>query len=139
VASDRYLVDSSIWIRLFRKRLNQQMAAKVDAILAERRAATNGFIRLEIVSGAGTEKEYRESLDNLSALTQLEITDSTWTRAARLGYDLRRKGLPNQSSDLLIATSAIEHDAVLMHADADFDLIAQHSDLKVESYAAVAD
>lgn len=134
-----YLIDSSIWIRLFRKRLNQDMADRVDRLLAERLAAVNGFIGLEVVSGANNEREYKQSGDNLAALQQLTISESTWTRAARLGYDLRRRGLPNRSADLLIAASAIEHGAVLMHADTDFDRIAEHSELKVESYASIAD
>jgi hypothetical protein len=130
-----YLVDSSIWVRVFRKRVPQQIAARLDDLLAERAVAVNGFIRLEVVSGANTEDEFTESAANLSALKQFEVSDSTWNRAARLGYDLRRKGLPNLSADLLIAASAIEHEAILVHADRDFDRIAEHTDLRVESFA----
>ena len=130
-----YLVDSSVWIRLFRRSPPKNMAERVDDLLERQVAATNGLITVEIVSGATNEKEFADSSATLGALHQLSLNDRTWSRAARLGYDLRRRGLTCLTPDLVIAASAIEHGAVLVHADADFDRIAANSGLAVESFA----
>ena len=130
-----YLVDSSVWIRLFRRSPPKNMAERVDDLLERQVAATNGLITVEIVSGATNEKEFADSSATLGALHQLSLNDRTWSRAARFGYDLRRRGLTCLTPDLIIAASAIEHGAVLVHADADFDRIAANSGLAVESFA----
>jgi predicted nucleic acid-binding protein len=111
------------------------MAERVDDLLERQVAATNGLITVEIVSGATNEKEFADSSATLGALHQLSLNDRTWSRASRLGYDLRRRGLTCLTPDLIIAASAIEHGAVLVHADADFDRIAANSGLAVESFA----
>jgi len=135
VSEHIYLVDSSVWIRLFRRSPPKDMAERVDDLLERQVAATNGLITVEIVSGATNEKEFADSSATLGALHQLSLNDRTWYRAARLGYDLRRRGLTCLTPDLIIAASAIEHGAVLVHADADFDRIAANSGLAVESFA----
>jgi len=135
VSDHIYLVDSSVWIRLFRRSPPKDMAERVDDLLERQVAATNGLITVEIVSGATNEKEFADSSATLGALHQLSLNDRTWSRAARLGYDLRRRGLTCLTPDLIIAASAIEHGAVLVHADADFDRIAANSGLAVESFA----
>lgn len=111
------------------------MASRVDEILQQGSAATNGLIRLEIVSGARNEREFEDYSETLNALIQLAIDDRTWAQAARLGYRLRRQGLTVHSPDLIVAACALEHAAVLVHADADFDRIAANSGLAVESFA----
>jgi predicted nucleic acid-binding protein len=110
------------------------MAERVDDILERQVTATNGLITVEIVSGAKNEKEFADSSATLGALHQLSLNDRTWSRAARLGYDLRRRGLTCLTPDLIVSASAMEHDAVLIHADADFDRIASNSELRVESF-----
>lgn len=52
--------------------------------------------------------------------------------AARIYFDCRRKGLTVRSSiDCLIAQIALENDAVLLHAERDFDVIARVRSLKI--------
>ena len=131
-----YLLDSSIWIRVLRAALPPAMGDRVTALLGRRIVAINGVIKLEILSGARTEKEFRDYSARFDALHQFEIRAETWSRAGRLGYDLRRRGLTGSTVDLIIAASAIEHDAVLLHADADFDRIADNSGLQTESFVA---
>jgi len=97
--------------------------------------STNGVLKLEILSGAHNQQEFQDYSARFDALHQLVIHDATWHAAAKLGYDLRRQGVPCLTPDLIIAASAIEHDAVLVHADADFDRIAANADLRVESFA----
>ena len=108
---------------------------RVRAILAQRGAATNEAIKLELLVGCRTAEEYKSLGDRLVGILQLPVRTSTWKAAAALGFRLRRGGLVVSFPDLIIAASAIEHDAVLLHADRDFDRIAANSDLRVESHA----
>jgi predicted nucleic acid-binding protein len=56
----------------------------------------------------------------------LETSDDTWTAAARIYFDMRRKGLTiNSPIDCCIAQLAVEHGALLLHRDDDFVNIAK--------------
>jgi predicted nucleic acid-binding protein len=85
--------------------------------------------------GCRTPQEYAVNDQRFRGLIQLPIEPFVWEAAAGLGYALRRRGVTTALPDLLVAASALEHDAIVVHADADFDKIAEHSDLRVESYA----
>jgi predicted nucleic acid-binding protein len=135
VTEHLHLIDSSIWVKLFRRGPDPNLAARVDELLTDRRVATNGLIQLEVVSGSRNETQFADFSSVLAALVQLAIDDATWSLACRLGYELRRQGFLVGSPDLIIAASAIAHDAVLLHADSDFDRIAANTKLLVESYA----
>jgi hypothetical protein len=85
--------------------------------------------------GARDVSNYQELATGLGTLPLLPITAERWQEAARLGFELRvHHGLSFPSADLLIAAVAIAHDATLIHRDSDFDLIAKHTALRVESY-----
>lgn len=73
--------------------------------------------------------------DALAGLVYLPTVRRTWDLAVDLGFDPRREGIVVATSDLLIAASAIEHGAVLVHADSGFERIAARSDLRTEGYA----
>jgi predicted nucleic acid-binding protein len=130
-----HLVDSSVWIVLLRApRGHPQLADRVDALLAAGTAATAGIIRLEVLRGARGEAEL-DRLDQLfRGLHYLPTDDVTWDAAARLGLQLRLRGVTVPTTDLLIAAIAIGVDATLIHRDGDFDVIAQHAPLRVERY-----
>jgi predicted nucleic acid-binding protein len=50
----------------------------------------------------------------------------SWQAAARIYYDLRRRGLTVRSPiDCCIAQAALENDLLLIHNDRDFETIAQ--------------
>lgn len=101
-------------------------------------AAVNETIELELLVGCRTDEEFNLVRRNLAGVNRMQIQRTTWDIADSLGFDLRRKGVTTSVPDLLIAASAIEHDATLLHADRDFDRIAEHSDLRVESYVDAA-
>lgn len=128
------LLDSSFLIAGLRRSPRPAIALRLDQLLSLRAAAINGVVAVEVLVGYKTRELFDEVRSELAALTTFEITAVTWDLTAILGLSLRRVGLPMQLPDLVIAASAIEHDATLIHADSDFDLIAEHSDLKVESY-----
>ena len=130
-----FLIDSSAWIKFLRRGTPPNISLRIDELLSRGVVSTNGVLKLEILSGAHNQQEFQDYSARFDALHQLVIHDATWHAAAKLGYDLRRQGVPCLTPDLIIAASAIEHDAVLVHADADFDRIAANADLRVESFA----
>lgn len=132
-----FLVDTSVWIWALRPDGVAAIRQRVGEILAERNGATTPMVLLELLSGARNEKEYRELLEELSALQQLPVSEAVWTRSYQSAFDLRRRGVTAPSTDVLIAAVAQEHQVTLLHADRHFDLIAEQADLTVESWVHV--
>lgn len=92
------------------------------------------MVRFEVLAGYRDEHEMGAASFELTALDFLEMNRAVWDEARVLSNRLKRASLPKGLPDLLIAATAIHYDAVLLHADSDFEIIAQHSDLKTESY-----
>ncbi len=130
----RHLVDTSVWISVLRPRPVQPLGDRIDELFRQDTIATTGMVRLELLSGAKTAAEFQKLTFVTEMVHQLPATDSTWIRAAELAFAFRRRGLTLANPDILIAAVAIENDAVLVHADAHFERIAEHSELKTESY-----
>jgi len=131
---DRFLVDTSLWILALRRDFVSEVKDRVDHLLREDTIVTTGIIMVEILSGAKTEKEFQRLKKGLDALDRVETDRPVWEEAAELGFTLRRKGVTVPHTDILIATCALRASAVVVHADAHFDLMAKHSPLKVESH-----
>lgn len=89
----------------------------------------------EVLQGARNEKDYQRLREYLSTQVIYFLPEeiSTYEKAARLYFDLRRKGLtPRSTIDILIALTALEHNLMLLHNDRDFDLMAeQMEELKI--------
>ncbi len=133
------LIDTSAWIFALKKNFNPSVKERVEQILVESDVGINGIIALELLGGAKTEKEYERLKSRLDALHYIETVETAkllWDAASKLAFDLKRKGVNAPYTDILIAASAIQEKAILLHADSHFDAIAKHSGLKVESLAA---
>jgi len=122
-----YLVDTSVWIGLFR----EQDTAAVRAFrrLIERGVpfGLTGVILQEILQGAKTERDFRLLNRWLRTQRFWHPRDALRTHeaAARLFFDCRRNGITIRSTlDCLIAQIAIEHNLILLHDDADYPRIA---------------
>ena len=131
------LIDTSAWIPLFRRNhpAGPRLRTRVSELQAGGQAATTEPITLELLRGARDTSDYQQLAALLGGLTLLPITPERWREAAQLGFQLRRQhGITVASVDLLVAAVAIAHRAVLVHRDSDFDLIARHLPLTVESH-----
>jgi len=122
------LVDTSVWINLFRNR-STAPTARLRELLDERRGfVVTPIIVQEILQGAADQREF-VLLDAYFSTQQMLIGDdalSTHRQAARLYFDCRRRGFtPRSSIDCLIAQIAVEHGVPLLHDDRDFDRIAE--------------
>lgn len=89
----------------------------------------------EVLQGARNEQDYQRLREYLSTQIIYFLPEeiSTYEKAARLYFDLRRKGLaPRSTIDILIALTALENKLMLLHNDRDFDLMAeQMEELKI--------
>ena len=135
-AGGRYVIDTSIWIPVLRPgRLSQELGPRLAALVTSVAAVTTDVVVMEPRRGARNVTEYQRLEAQLTALPLLPVTAERWREAARLGFDLlRQHGLIVATPDLLIAAVAIAHRVTIIHRDADFDLVAQHTPLHVESH-----
>jgi predicted nucleic acid-binding protein len=132
--NERFLVDTSVWIFALRKDPVPDIKNRIDSLLKEDTVLTTGMIKLEILAGARAEKEYRRLKSRFDALDSIETGDDLWRNACEHGFKLRRKGLTIPSTDVLIATCALQAGAILLHADAHFDLMENPLGLRSESH-----
>jgi predicted nucleic acid-binding protein len=128
------MIDTSVWISIFRDRTGQSSTA-LATFIGDRDTVLSRFTQLELLQGCRNEQEWSLLRDYLSGQTYLELTPDDWAEAARIFYDLQRKGLTVRSIiDCCIAQTAIHHQAVLVHNDRDFEAIAQVRSLQHYRY-----
>jgi len=128
------LVDTSVWVevlgdkkgkivRVFRERIGTEICLFCR------------FTQLELLQGCKGETEWKRLDDYLSTQYYLEATDKTWREAARIYFELRRKGITLSSPvDCCIAQIAIESEVLLLHQDEAFENISRLRPLAVERF-----
>jgi predicted nucleic acid-binding protein len=124
------MVDTSAWVEFLRD-TGSPVCARVDALLGEQ-IATCEPIRMELLAGARDES-HLDALRRLLARASLVRTEPVdYEEAAALYRACRRRGeTVRKLVDCLIAATAIRADVALLHADADFDVLARHTPLRV--------
>jgi predicted nucleic acid-binding protein len=125
------LADTTVWIHFLRGSGVLFQERLVPLIMADR-LATTPVIILEILRGAKSQKEYDKLSKDLAALRCFDVSTKVWERAYRLGYTLRHKGINAPLTDTLIAAVAQEHNALLLHDDRHYEMIASATTLKHE-------
>jgi predicted nucleic acid-binding protein len=125
------LIDTSIWIEVFRDK-SKIKAAKLNTIIADRSYYLPIFTKMELLQGCKNEIEWSKLSLYLENQSYFEPDyNSIWENAARLYFELRRKGITIRSNiDCAIAIIAIENNFILYHVDRDFEMIAKHTVLK---------
>lgn len=121
------LVDSSVWIDWLRGS-DTDAVRFVQAREAQEELALTQMIYLEVLQGVSSEHQFVATQKVLGAQTILSPLDEleTFEAAAQLYRRARRQGLTiRKSTDCLIAAIALEHDALLVHNDRDFLVLAQ--------------
>lgn len=97
------LVDTSVWIDFLRDP-EGPTAPAFEALLKARRVHTCGVVVGELLQGCREETSYQMLRDRLDAVPFHEVDRGVCLAAARLSYELRRKGGPIPLTDALIAT-----------------------------------
>ncbi|MBE0478920.1 PIN domain nuclease [Candidatus Aerophobetes bacterium] len=128
-----FLIDTSVWIFALGKNYLPQIREKVDRLLEKNEAAICAMIRVELLAGTRTKKEFERLKSRLNSLYEIEITGSVWEKAAEMAFSLRRKGITCPSTDILIGAAALSEHIRIVHADEHFSLIAKHINLLEES------
>lgn len=126
------LVDTSVWIDVFRDSTGRRRTA-LRRVLADEPVVLTRFHQLELLQGSRDEREWGLLKDYLDTQEYLEAESSTWPEAARIYFDLRRAGSTVRTPiDCCIAQLALEHGALLLHRDRDFEVIARVRPLRQE-------
>ena len=124
------LIDTSVWIKLFRDRDDGRYKQTLIKAIDDRDYCLSRFTQTELLQGAKDEKQWTELSNYLSTQDYIDLSIQSWSHAARIYYDLRHQGITVRNTiDCLIATSAIEHDLLLLHDDRDFEAIAHGTTL----------
>jgi predicted nucleic acid-binding protein len=123
------LVDTSAWVEFLRD-TGSAVCARVDELL-DGEIATCEPVRMELLAGARDEAHLSQ-LRRLLARASLIPTEAVdFEDAAALYRTCRRQGeTVRRLVDCLIAAIAIRADVVVLHADADFDVLARHTELR---------
>lgn len=123
------LVDTSVWIEVFRKTDPLDLEAHVDFDAV----VTCLPIVQEVLQGFRDERAFRLARE---AMLSLPIADDPVERrvfeeAVDLYRTARRRGITVRSSiDCLIAATALRHDLEILHRDRDYGLLGQVSRLR---------
>lgn len=127
------LVDSSVWVRITGRRMSLRFEENFEAARTRHRIYSTGMIRLEVMLGAESWNELLELQLLFSGFAEVEPRAGTWDEAGRLARRMKEKGFRLLAQDLLIASVALENNLTLVHADSDFESLAEHEGLKTES------
>lgn len=118
------LIDTSVWIDIFRDSSGGKGRSLIEA-LGDHEPILSRYTQLELLQGCRDENEWSLLKSYLDSQDYVESNPATWESAARIFFELRRKGLTVRSPiDCCIAQLAIEHDLLLFHRDRDFTTIA---------------
>ena len=132
--SELFLVDTSAWILALREDFLPVVKERIKHLLKENAIVSIGLVKLELLGGTKTEKEFQRLKSRLDALDTVECDSTLWQEAADLAFKLRREGLKIPYTDILIAAGALKIQATGIHADAHFDLLHKSAGFKGESF-----
>lgn len=126
------VVDTSVWIDYFRAAETWQVE-RLDRLLSEDEAiGLTDIVFTEILQGIRDERSVERVERRLLAHDVLCLDPlDDHRRAARLHRVCRRRGVTiRRTLDCLIAAVCIREQVPLLHADADFERLAAHTELR---------
>lgn len=124
------LVDSSVWIELFRPTGDGGMKLAMTHLALRKQAALCGPVVMELVAGT-TAPALPKLQRRLSQFAYLREPDEIWTQAGGNHRRLRTAGITVPWNDILIATLALMADCRLYSADSHFSRMAPILGLKL--------
>jgi predicted nucleic acid-binding protein len=115
------LVDSSFYIDRLRAGEDpfEEFAEHADEI----DFFTCGVVMIEVLRGLKIKRAHTRFSSLMGSMIYVPTHNHIWERAAALAWELDRKGLRMQVTDLLIAVSALEADAAVLTLDSDFSRV----------------
>ena len=127
------LVDTSAWVEFLRD-TGSATCNRVEALL-EGEIATCDVVRMEVLAGARDERHLGSLRRLLARAVFIPMMPVDYELGAELYRRCRQHGeTVRRLVDCLIAAVAIRADAALLHRDADFDILARHTELRIDRY-----
>lgn len=127
------LIDTSAWVEFLRGSGHAVHLALREHLARRSPIATTEPVIMELLAGTPVAGARAELRSRLLALPQLRLRGlADFERAADLYLTCRRKGgTVRRLIDCLIAAVAIRERASILHNDRDFDVLAQHTSLRI--------
>jgi predicted nucleic acid-binding protein len=123
VASPRYLADTSVFARLTK----WTVSAAFAPLAAEGRVALCAPVTFELGYSARSGSDYLALTERLASFPAVPTTDADHRRALETQAALAAHGRHRALSlvDALVAAVAEARDLILLHYDADFELVSE--------------
>lgn len=129
-----FLIDTSVWILALRKKFDPKIKSYVEKLLDEDRIVINPIIKIELLSGTRTQKEFSKLKMRLDALPEIAMDQKIWEETQKIAFKLRKKGLSLPLVDTIIVSCAKSSDCTLVHMDRHFDLAGKIIKIKLKSF-----
>lgn len=127
MALGRYLADKSAFEQ---QRHSDAADALLKALAVDGALYMTEVVALELLYSARSGREYEDRWKGLATLAWLHLNEEVAARALDIQRQLARVGQHRRPiPDLLVAATALEHDATVLHYDRDFDLIGEATGL----------
>jgi predicted nucleic acid-binding protein len=129
------VVDTSVWIDVLNGRDSPQALRCVELIEGGEPIALTDIVFTEILQGFRSDREARLVEGHLKAFPVLRLDGlEDFALAAELYRRARRAGVTiRKTLDCLIAVPCVRSGAPILHADADFDRLAECTPLRIYS------
>jgi len=125
------VIDTSAWIEFLRD-TGSPACIRVDQLLGDD-IATCDPIRMEVLAGARDERHLVDLRRLLARASVIPTQPTDYEEAAALYRICRRNGeTVRKLIDCLIASVTIRAGLSILHADADFEVLARHTELRPE-------
>ena len=126
------LIDTSAWIEFLRD-TRSPICERVEVLL-ESEIATCDVIRMEVLAGARDERHLNDLRRLLAIATHIATLPTDYDDAAALFRICRQRGgTVRKLIDCLITAIAIRVDVPILHNDRDFQVLARHTDVQIDS------
>jgi len=129
-----FLIDTSVWIFALRKKYIPEIKSRVEKLLGEGKVVINPIIKLELLAGTKTKKEFSHLKLRLDALPEIAISQEIWEETQKIAFELRRNGLDLPLIDTIILSCAKFSNSTIVHGDRHFELAGKFLDVKLESF-----
>ena len=117
------LADTSAVVQIARDKGGRVMAGVLSRFPGEYLAIIRPT-ELEFMRGARDERNWARLKKILAPLPRVDLSNEDWEAAARIDFDMRRRGLTVPSSvDFCVAQAALTHNLPLLHRDRGFEKI----------------
>ena len=126
------LIDTSAWIEFLRD-TRSPICERVEVLL-ESEIATCDVIRMEVLVGARDERHLNDLRRLLAMATHIATLPTDYDDATALFRTCRQRGgTVRKLIDCLITAIAIRVDVPILHNDRDFQELARHTDVQIDS------